>query len=138
MSKPRLVLGVIGNDIHVVANRVLERGLKNNGYTVCNLGVNSMPDDFVFSSLEFGADAVIINSINGEGEVWAKTLRAKFDNVDLKNIFLYIGGNLGIGDKPKKNIEKKFLDYGFNRAYHLPESLSILLEDLKKDFPDVV
>jgi len=129
----RLIIGVIGNDIHVVANRVLTRGLRMEGYQVCNLGVGNLPDDFIYSSIEHEADAVIISTINGEGEDWTMDMRESFSKVGLEKIILYIGGNLAVGNVSRNVIENRFESYGFNRAYHRPKHLDILLKDLEKD-----
>ena len=129
----RLVIGVIGNDIHIVANRVMARGLRMAGYQVCNLGVSNLPEDFVFSAIEYEADVVIVSTINGEGEDWAIGLPDAFSKAGCGNVILYIGGNLALGEKPKDEIEARFLDFGFNRAYHRPDHLDILLDDLSKD-----
>ncbi len=129
----RLVIGVIGNDIHVVANKVLERGLRNAGYDVCNIGVNTFPEDFIDAAVEHDADAVIVSTINGEGEDWVHSLREELTTRGLKDAFLYIGGNLAIGDQPRERVEAKFCDMGFSRAYHRPESMDIFLTDIAQD-----
>jgi methylaspartate mutase sigma subunit len=129
----RIVIGVIGNDIHIVANRVLARGLRQAGYTVCNLGVSVTPSDFVAASIEFEADAVIISSINGEGEGWVQLLRQSFNVAERKNTLLYIGGNLAVGDRPRAAVERNYLDLGFDRVYHRPSSMGVLLDDLAND-----
>ena len=117
---PRLVIGVIGNDIHVVANRILARGLRQAGYIVCNLGVTVPPADFIAATIEHEADAVIISSLNGEGEDWLRNLRQKFTDSNRPNILLYVGGNLSVGDRNQIEVEEYFLSFGFNRAYHRP------------------
>ncbi len=129
----RLIIGVIGNDIHVVANRVLARGLRQAKYDVCNLGVSALPHDFIAAAVEHEADAVIISSINGEGETWVHELRQSFNNLGRHSILLYIGGNLAIGDHPREEVESSYLKLGFDRAYHRPSSLDILLEHLALD-----
>jgi methylaspartate mutase sigma subunit len=133
----RLVIGVIGNDIHVVANRVLARGLRMAGYEVCNLGVNNPPEDFVAAAVEHEADGVIVSSINGEGEGWVRGLRAGFDAAGRGGVLLYIGGNLAVGDRPQAEVEARYRACGFHRAYHRPSSLDILLTDLAEDFAHV-
>jgi methylaspartate mutase sigma subunit len=42
----KIVIGVIGNDIHVVANRLIEISLKERGFQVFNLGVNTYLEEF--------------------------------------------------------------------------------------------
>lgn len=136
-AKARIIIGVVGNDIHVVANRILARGLRQAGYEVCNLGVNVPCRDFVMSAIEYEADAVIVSSINGEGEGWVKDLRQDFLRANLGDTVLYIGGNLAIGDQPRDSVEERFRTFGFNRAYHRPDSMDILLRDLEADLLNV-
>ena len=137
MRNLRLVIGVIGNDIHVVANRVLARGLRQAGYVVCNLGVNTPPEDFVAAALEHEADCVIVSSLNGEGEGWLKGLRQSFNDAGREDILLYVGGNLAIGDHPEEQVNIRFRELGFNRVYHRPSSLDLLLDNLELDLGNV-
>ena len=128
-----IIIGVIGNDIHVVANRILARSLRQEGYEVCNLGVNAAPSDFFAAAKEFEADAVVVSSVNGEGEAWVKGLPQMISDYLGDDVLLYVGGNLSMGNSPRENIEKRYLEIGFDRAYHRPPNLNILLADLKKD-----
>ena len=137
MRRPRLIIGVIGNDIHVVANRILGRGLRQFGYEVCNLGVSVPPVDFVQAAIEYEADAVVVSSINGEGEGWVGEFRQIFRAVKRESILLYIGGNLAVGDQSPLKVEQRYRDIGFDRAYHRPSSLDILIEDLSVDLKHV-
>ena len=137
MSKTNvIVIGVIGNDIHVVANRILARGLRQEGYEVCNLGVNAKPEDFFAASKEFEASAVIVSSVNGEGEEWVKGLPEMIRGHLGSDVVLYVGGNLSMGDYPAEEIESRYLNLGFDRAYHRPSNLNVLLIDLKSDLPN--
>jgi methylaspartate mutase sigma subunit len=131
--KNRLIIGVIGNDIHVVANRIMARGLHLAGYAVCNLGVNTPVDDFIMAAIEFEADAVIVSSLNGEGEGWLKGLRQSFNAAKLGDTLLYVGGNLAVGDYSSEEIECRYRKFGFDRVYHRPSSLDVLLDDLSLD-----
>ena len=134
MSKiPTIIIGVIGNDIHVVANRILARGLRQEGYEVCNLGVNAKPEDFLAASKEFEANAVVVSSVNGEGEAWVNGLPQMIRAHLGSQVVLYVGGNLSMGDYPREEVENRYIDYGFDRAYHRPSSLAILLTDLQRD-----
>jgi methylaspartate mutase sigma subunit len=133
----RIVIGVIGNDIHVVANRLLARGLRQEGYLVCNLGVSVLPEDFLYAAIEHEADVVIISSLNGEGEGWAQGFKQLFLNKQRSNILLYIGGNLAVGERSSDEVERRYRDLGFDRAYHRPSSLYALFTDLETDFNHV-
>jgi len=131
--KPRLVIGVIGNDIHVVANRILARGLRQLSYEVCNLGVSVQPGDFVAAAIEHEADAVIISSINGECDEWVHGLRESFNSIGRSDLMLYLGGILAVGDVSAEQVEERYKNIGFNRVYHRPASMDILVSDLSKD-----
>ena len=130
----KIVIGVIGNDIHVVANRLLARGLRQEGYIVCNLGVSVLPEDFLYAAIEYEADVVIISSLNGEGEGWVRGFKQLFVNKQRSNVLLYIGGNLAVGERSSEDVERRYLDLGFDRAYHRPASLDVLFMDLATDF----
>ena len=132
-KKPTIIIGVIGNDIHVVANRILARGLRQEGYEVCNLGVNAKPEDFIAASKEYEANAVVVSSVNGEGEAWVNGLPQMIRSNLGSEVVLYVGGNLSMGNYPKEEVEKRYIDLGFDRAYHRPSTLAILLIDLKRD-----
>ena len=133
----RIVIGVIGNDIHSVANRILAIGLRENGYDVCNLGVNSMPDDFVDAATEFDADAVIVSSLNGEGEFWCRDVRDRMRQAGLMQIRLYAGGNLVVGSRDPHEVQTLYKSYGFDRAYHMTSQLDVLFRDLTRDLAPV-
>jgi methylaspartate mutase sigma subunit len=132
-KKPIIVLGVIGNDIHVVANRLLEMSLKSENIIVVNLGTNSMPLDFADTALECSADAVLIGSLNGEAIHWCTNLRDLFKERGIGDILIYLGGNLTTGDMPWDNIKRKFHGIGINRIYHGAIDIDIMIENLKKD-----
>lgn len=128
-----MVLGVIGHDIHVVANRVLEIGLAENGFCPFNLGTNNELDDFVDAALETGARAVLVASLNGEGEAACVGIGDRFAAAGLAEVLRYAGGNLVVGDRPSEHVEQLFLGYGFHRVFHRPPSLLAVFDALRKD-----
>jgi methylaspartate mutase sigma subunit len=78
----RVVTGVVGNDIHVVANRLIEISLKERGFEVFNLGVNTYLEEFIDAVIETDADLLLISSLNGEAEGWSRGLlffKSRFD-----------------------------------------------------------
>ena len=79
----KVVTGVVGNDIHVVAHRLIELSLNARGYEVFNLGVNTYLEEFFDAAVETGAEVLMISSLNGEAEGWSrevKLLKAKYKN----------------------------------------------------------
>lgn len=132
-----MVLGVIGHDIHVVANRILGIGLAENGFRPHNIGTTNSIDDFVDAAWETGAHWVLVSSINGEGEEACVDFGARFAEAGLPDVLLYAGGNLVVGDRPSDEVERLFLGYGFHRVFHRPASFQPLFAALKEDMQRV-
>jgi methylaspartate mutase sigma subunit len=128
-----VVLGVVGHDIHVVANRILEIGLAENGFCPYNLGTNNELDDFRDAALETGARAVLVGSLNGEGESACVGIGDRFAAAGLADVLLYAGGNLVVGDQPCERVEALFIGYGFHRVFHRPPSLLAVFDALRQD-----
>jgi methylaspartate mutase sigma subunit len=137
MSAPGVVLGVVGHDIHVVANRILAIGIAENGFRPHNIGTNNDIDDFADAVLETGARAVLVASINGEGEKSCEGFGVRFAAHGLSDILLYIGGNLVIGTRPADEIDRLFTGYGFHRVFHQPSSLQVVFDALRQDLGHV-
>jgi len=132
----KVVTGVVGNDIHVVANRLIELSLNARGYEVFNLGVNTYLEEFFDAAVETGADVLMISSLNGEAEGWSrevKLLKAKYKNLD--DIIMMIGGNLVVGTGNAEDIIPKYKNYGFDIVCHqvdLNAGLDMLEELIKE------
>ncbi len=130
----KVVTGVVGNDIHVVANRLIEISLKERGFEVFNLGVNTYLEEFVDAVIETAADVLLISSLNGEAEGWCRDLLFFKQKFDLKGVTFAIGGNLGVGETDAKEIIPKYKAYGFDLVFHqvdLNEGLDTLENYLK-------
>ena len=132
-ARGRIVIGVIGDDIHVVANRILAIGLAEAGFQPFNLGTHNRAEDFVDAALEVEADAVLVSSLNGEGEYWCEDFRRRFDEIGRTDILLYAGGNLVVGDRPDKEVVSLFSDYGFDRVFYRNAKFDEVLQLLKVD-----
>jgi methylaspartate mutase sigma subunit len=136
-SGPGVILGLVGHDIHVVANRILAIGMAENGFRPYNIGTNNDVDDFADAVLETGARAVLVASINGEGEKSCAGFGARFAERGLSDILLYIGGNLVIGIRPAEQIQQVFRSHGFHRVFHQPSSFRTVFDALKQDLGHV-
>ena len=115
----KVVTGVVGNDIHVVANRLIELSLNARGFEVFNLGVNTYLEEFFDAAVETDADILLISSLNGEAEGWArevKLLKSKYKTLD--NLVMMIGGNLVVGTADADIIVPKYKNYGFDLVFH--------------------
>lgn len=115
----KVITGVVGNDIHVVANRLIELSLDARGFEVFNLGVNTYLEEFFDAAVETQADVLLISSLNGEAEGWArevKFLKSKYKTLD--NIIMVIGGNLVVGTAAAAEIVPRYQNYGFDLVFH--------------------
>lgn len=113
----RLVIGVIGADVHAVGIRILDFAFREAGYEVTNLGVMVSQEEFIGAAVETGADAIIVSSLYGHGELDCRGLREKMDEAGLAGMLLYIGGNIVVGKQDFNDVEKRFKDMGFDRAF---------------------
>ena len=131
----KVVTGVVGNDIHVVANRLIDLSLRARGYEVFNLGVNTHLEEFFDAAVETGAEVLMISSLNGEAEGWGrevKLLRSRYKNLD--DLVMMIGGNLVVGSGNTEDIVARYRNYGFDLVCHqvdLNTGLDMLAELLQ-------
>ena len=133
MSNKRVVIGVIGDDIHIVGNRIMQLALEESGFTVFNLRTRNRPEHFCQAALEVNAHAVFVSSLNGEGEYWCSNFRKQFSGVGLGHILLYAGGNIVVGKRRQEDVVRLFKQYGFDRVYHQQPDISIAIADLYED-----
>ena len=114
----KVVTGVVGNDIHVVANRLIDISLEERGFEVFNLGVNTYLEEFMDAVIETDADVLLISSLNGEAEGWCRDLQILKSQYDFKNVAFMIGGNLGVGEMDENELVPRFQNYGFDLVFH--------------------
>ena len=124
----KIVTGVVGNDIHVVANRLIDISLQSRGFEVFNLGVNTYLEEFIDAVVETNAKVLLISSLNGEAEGWCRDLLFMKQKYDLSNVIFVIGGNLSVGEANTEDIVPKYKEYGFDLVFHQVD----LIEGLDK------
>ena len=115
--KGTLVTGVIGEDIHNIGISILEYALRNAGFKIVSLGVQCSQEDFIHAAIETKADAILVSTLSGHAAITCSGLREKCVEAGLKDILLYLGGNLVVGEPPWEETEKLFKDMGFDRVY---------------------
>ena len=113
----KVVIGVIGSDCHAVGNKIINHVLDSMGFEVINIGVLSPQEDFINAAVETNADAIIVSSLYGHGELDCQGLRAKCEEAGLKDIVLYVGGNIVVGKQVWSDVEERFKNMGFDRVY---------------------
>jgi len=128
-----IVTGVIGADAHIMGNKVLQYALEEACFKVVSLGIIVSQEEFIKAAIETDAKAIFISSLYGHGELDCKGMREKCIETGLKDIILYIGGNLVVGKQEWLDVERKFKDMGFNRAYPPGTLPQEAIDDLKKD-----
>jgi len=114
----KVVTGVVGNDIHVVANRLIDISLQERGFEVFNLGVNTHLEEFIDAVIETDSDVLLISSLNGEAEGWCRDLLFLKEQFDMSKVVFMIGGNLAVGEVDSEIIIPKYNSYGFDLVFH--------------------
>ena len=117
MDKKKLVIGVIGADVHAVGISILQHAFEDAGFEVTNLGVMVSQEEYISAAIETGADGIMVSSLYGHGELDCRGLREKCDEAGLKGILLYVGGNIVVGKQPFDEVEKRFKAMGFDRVF---------------------
>jgi len=132
-SKATLVLGVIGADVHNIGVTILGSALRAAGFKVVSLGILVPQEEFVRAALETAADAILVSSLYGHGELDCPGLRDKCLEAGLEDILLYVGGNLVVGKQDWEPVAQKFRAMGYDRAYPPGTSPHRFIEDLEAD-----
>lgn len=133
MNSKTVVLGVIGSDCHAVGNKIIEHALTREGFNVINIGVMVSQDEFIDAAIETGANAILVSSIYGHGEIDCDGLRGRCLERGLDRVVLYVGGNLVIGKRDFAEVESVFLDMGYDRVFPATVDLNQVANLLKYD-----
>jgi methylaspartate mutase sigma subunit len=133
-SRRTIVTGVIGSDTHIVGNRILSMALEKAGYKVVALGALTPVGDFIKAAIETNADAIMVSSLYGQGELDCRGFRDLCLEAGLENILLYVGGNLVVGKQDWPSVEARFLHMGFDRAAPPGTRIETVLDWLRRDF----
>lgn len=137
-SKITLVTGVIGADTHIVGNRILSMALEKEGFNVVTLGALTPSEDFIKAAIETAADAILVSSLYGQGELDCRGFRDMCVEAGLENIVLYVGGNLVVGKQSWEEVEQRFQEMGFDRAFPPGTRTDDVVTHLDEDFASKV
>lgn len=129
-----LVTGVIGADTHIVGNRILSMALEKAGFKVVSLGALTPAEDFIKAAIETAADAILVSSLYGQGELDCRGFRDQCVEAGLEDVLLYVGGNLVVGKRGWEETERTFLDLGFDRAFPPGTRTGDVIRLLNRDF----
>ena len=131
-----VVIGTIGADAHMIGGWVLEKAFQEAGFTVAFLGAVVPQQDFINAAIEIDADAILVSSMYGMGLLDCEGLRDKCIEAGLDDIILYVGGTVAAPIELEKNwpeIERRFRDMGFDRAFPNTCSAADAVQALKAD-----
>jgi methylaspartate mutase sigma subunit len=134
MAGKTLVTGVIGSDTHIVGNRILSMALEKAGYKVVALGALTPAADFVRAAVETRAEAILVSSLYGQGELDCRGFRDLCVEAGLEDILLYVGGNLVVGKRSWDETRETYLGMGFDRAAPPGTRSEQVIEWLGRDF----
>jgi len=133
LKKKTVVLGVIESDCKAVENKILDHALTEAGFEVVNIGVMSPQEDFINAAVETNADVILVSSLYGHGEIDCRGMREKCEEAGLKDILLYVGGNIVVGKQEWKDVRRRFDAMGFDRVYPPSTSVDLAIKDLRAD-----
>lgn len=134
MNSKTIVTGVIGSDTHIVGNRILSMALEKAGYKVVSLGALTPAPEFIKAAIETNADAILVSSLYGQGELDCRGFRDLCIEAGLDDILLYVGGNLVVGKTPWPEVEKRYMEMGFDRAAPPGTRIETVIDWLGRDF----
>jgi methylaspartate mutase sigma subunit len=132
-AKATLVTGVIGEDTHSIGIKILELTLTAAGFKVVPLGIQVSQEEFIDAAIETNAGAILVSSLNGHAPIACQGLREKCIEAGLKHVVLYLGGMLLMRDKAWDEIEKMYIDMGFNRVYPPSVLPNAIIKALRAD-----
>ncbi|MBQ9387743.1 MAG: methylaspartate mutase subunit S [Lachnospiraceae bacterium] len=133
MDMKTIIIGVIGNDVHAVGNKIMYRAFTDAGFNVINLGVTVSQEEFINAAIESNADAILVSSLYGQGELDCRGMREKCEEAGIPDILLYVGGNIVIGKQDFDKVEKRYKAMGFDRAFPPGTDPEVDIECLKED-----
>lgn len=137
MNTKSVVIGVIGSDIHVVGNKIIDFALREAGYNVTNLSIFSTQEDFINAAKETDAAVILISSLYGHGEIDCEGMKDKCIEAGLSDVLLYVGGNLMVGKHDREEVVAKFKNMGFDRIGMPTDMPEDIIQWLREDLGSV-
>ncbi len=133
MGKGKIVIGVLGTDVHVVGYQLLAAAVERAGYAVTRLGAANAQEDFVKAAQETAAHAILVSSISGQASLDARGFRDRLIEAGV-DCLLYIGGNLTVGSQVDwSETEARFNGFGFDRVFPSTTTLEEAVAALDRD-----
>ncbi len=131
--QPAIIMGVIGEDPHIIGSKILARVLEAEGFKVTHIGAKCQPKEFIEAAVETKSDAILISSLSGHAKFHCQGFREMCNEAGLGNIIIYVGGNVVVSESEWEDVEMEFTEMGINRVYPPGTRPPIVVEALKKD-----
>lgn len=90
-------------------------------------------DEFIETAIETRAEAILVPSIYGHGEIDCLGFRGRCIERGIVDVVLYVGGNLVIGKRDFSEVEAFFLEMGFDRVFSTSVDLMNVVKQLRAD-----
>ncbi len=81
-------------------------------FNVVNLGTFVVAEDFIKAAIETNAEAIMVGSLCGHGELDCQGFREKCIEAGKGNIHLVLGGNLVVGKQDWAGVHRTILQNG--------------------------
>ena len=101
---------------------------------VVALGALTPAAEFVKAAIETNADAILVSSLYGQGELDCRGFRELCIEAGLERILIYVGGNLVVGKQTWEEVEQRFVAMGFDRAFPPGTRTDEVIRILAQDF----
>jgi methylaspartate mutase sigma subunit len=132
-KRPTVIIGVIGEDPHIIGSKILARVLQKEGFRVVHIGAKCQPREFIEAAIETKAAAILVSSLCGHARLYCRGLRDMCNEAGLTGIKIYVGGNVLMDAAEWRDAEKEFLGMGIDRVYPPWTRPSAVVPDLTKD-----
>ena len=134
MTNKTVVIGVL-NDIHMIGPALLEHALTKAGFEVVRVGALATQEDLIRAAIETDAKAILVSSSYGHAIMDCQGMRDKCVEAGLKDILIYVGGNLVVTRQRQdwQEVERTFKAMGFDRVYSPETTPRQAVSDLRAD-----
>ena len=100
------------------------------------MGALTPADEFIKAAIEVAADGILVSSLYGQGELDCRGFRDMCVEAGLQDILLYVGGNLVVGKQNWADVEARYRDMGFDRAFANATRTDEVIAVLDEDFAE--
>ena len=132
--KLRVLLGALGDDIHIVGIKLIQQTLVDSGYHVTFMGIQNGLEQFFEQAADH--EIILVSSLNGHSYLYLQEFE-RFKQVYSERYhgeekLWYLGGNIAMSEDPVE-VERRYIKSGFTRVFAKPVGVDVILEALLQD-----